>query len=234
MFWIWLLGLITFGLLIWFGMQVFSGGVSPQSDGTNSELGGGGTGGHGQNAISNNSDSTNQGASGHGSSDSASAHGGAGSASSGSASAHGGAGSGSSASASGQGGSSSASSTTSMGAVAAAGAAVAAGGAAVGGAAAARARAKSRPRPSATDAPIVYDNVSSGADISASGNGKTGHAAGVSQALSSSEAEGVREMIKILNLRESDASRLGIDASQFAGLWQGSTDSVDASTLTSV
>lgn len=198
MLWIWVLALVTVGILVWFGMQVFSGGVSPKTNNLTGDSGngtGGGTGAHSSGAVSSTTDDAE-----------------AGSASSG-----------------GSASSTSSASSSGVGAVAAAGAAAAV---AAGGVAAAR--ASSRPSAGATSEPIVYENVTSGSDISAAGNGKTGLASGDSNALSSSDAQSVREMIKILNLRESDASRLGIDAAEFSSLCQGAADSVNASTLTSV
>jgi len=169
-----LMVVVTFALLVWFGMKAFSSGPASGPNG-GSGAGSSASGAHGDGAAN---------ATGSHSGDSAS------------------------------GGDSAASSSTSTtagsaGAVvgAAAVGAVAAGSAAAAGASAG---AASRPGPHGqTATPIVYDNVTSG--------------------------EGsVREMIKVLNLRESDASRLGIDATQFGNLWQGKSDGVDASTLSSV
>jgi len=76
--------------------------------------------------------------------------------------------------------------------------------------------------------------VASGAAIASAGSGVSGHASGVADALASGDADSVREMMKVLNLRESDAARLGIDKTQFANLWQGKSDGIDSDTLTSV
>ncbi|MEE9320574.1 MAG: hypothetical protein V3U76_09025 [Granulosicoccus sp.] len=51
---------------------------------------------------------------------------------------------------------------------------------------------------------------------------------------SSDTLHDVREMIKILNLRDSDASRLDISKSDFANVWSGDTGAVTADVLDSV
>jgi len=116
--------------------------------------------------------------------------------------------------------------------------AASAGAAAVIGATAASTAASSntggKPGPHTSNNPIVFENVASGADINGSGTGLTGHANGVAQAVSSEDASSVREMIKILNLRSSDASRLDIDTAQFDSLWQGNSEGVDPALLSSV
>lgn len=217
MIFIWLMGLITLGLLVWFGMQVFSGGIGSAFEAASeksSDSGNGGSGSLGSDGAHS------EGTSGAGTDSNAASNTNSTSAAAGSAGAGTSAGAGANTSAT-----DSSASAVSGAAGAAAVAAVAAGGVA----------ASSRtPSYKAAANPIVYENVTSGADIAASGNGASGHAAGVADAISAEEASSVREMIKILNLRESDASRLGIDQSQFASLWQGSTDSVDASTLSTV
>jgi len=133
------------------------------------------------------------------------------------------------------GGSNAASSSTrssATGAVAAAGVTAAASAAIAG----TMGSSKVSPQPGPQNAtnPIVYENVTAGSAILSSGNGSTGHASGVTDAIASEDASSVREMIKILNLRDSDASRLGIDKTQFESLWQGSNAGVDASVLSSV
>lgn len=212
MFWIWLMALITLGLLGWFGFKVYSGGINGPSDAsTTPPTTSGQAGGSGGGAVSNTdasaaSSATNRddnGVSSHsaGSADASSA-------------------------------TTSAASSATSGVVAAA-----ATGAAVTAAAVsthASDKPGNPPGPATTQSPIVYENVASGAAISAAGKGATGHAENVSNALSSDDSGNVREMIKVLNLRESDATRLGIERDQFASLWQGNIDAVDASTLSDV
>lgn len=206
MLWIWLMALITLFLLGWFAYKLFSGGTPKLvvSGGDHGHGHGDEGSGHGHDGSTGSSDSSES------SSESDKAAG--------------------SASASGSAASASGSSAT--GAIAAAGAAAVAGTAAV--SAMGSSRSANKPGPQNAANPIVYENVTSGSDISNSGNGSSGHANGVTAAISSEDASSVREMIKILNLRESDASRLGIDKAQFNSLWQGGTDGVDASALSSV
>ncbi len=201
MFWIFLMAVVTFGLLGWFGYKVFSGGIDGPSDastptGSAHSSGTGGSAGEIKHRSANDAPDATTG-SGTGSSASADA------------------------SSSSQNGSGEASAAT-LAAVA------------VGAGSTAIASGVGQQGPAATQTPIAYDNVASGADINASGVGSTGHAASVSTALASDAPDTVREMIKILNLRESDASRLGIETDQFSSLWQGNTDAIDASTVSDV
>lgn len=195
MLWVWLMGLITLGLLVWFGMKVFSGGVSPEnsSDSGASSAGGSSSGGEGhavQTAEVSADDVADAGAD--------TTH------------------------------KAQADSAAAMGAVAATGAVAAAANAST---SADDAASGSTPAPAKSDNGIVYNSSTSS---SSAGLGESGHAQGVTDAVASEDANSVREMIKILNLRDSDASRLGIEKDQFQALWQGSSDGVPAGTLSDV
>jgi len=180
--WVTLMGVITLGLLIWFGIKAFSGAPTPTSSADGS-AGSSDSGNGGAEALTQNSSTAN---------------------------------------------STKAESNQSDQQASASVAAVA--GAATGAVAAAGAAASK----AANSADPITVNLSSGDTIAASGNGSSGHASGIAEAISSEDAGSVREMIKILNLRESDASRLGIEKSQFSALWQGSANGVDADTLKDV
>jgi len=117
---------------------------------------------------------------------------------------------------------------------AAAGTAVAAAGAA----AAAAGSASSGASSSGADASGSGSDSSASTSGSSGGTGLAGAATGAvvsMQALQSGDAiSDVREMIKVLNLRGSDASRLSIAKEQFEGIWAGDKNALSSDELSQV
>lgn len=195
MLWVWLMGLITLGLLVWFGMKVFSGGVSPENSSANSTSAAGGSSSGGDSEVPKVA-GANAGANAKAGASADDTH------------------------------KTNTQSAAAMGAVAATGAVTAAASTTTG-----DAKESSAPGPAKADNGIVVEKTSA---ASSAGLGESGHAHGVADAIANQDAGSVREMIKILNLRDSDASRLGIEKDQFQALWQGSSDGINANTLSDV
>jgi len=217
--WIMLMGLITLAILVWFGLKVFKDDA-PQYGGA-----GGDSGASAGSQASASSNASSQSGSSNSSNSTDSSSSDASNAAASGASSNTSSSSGSNANAAGG-------AAASTGATAASAATV---GAAVGAVAAVGASATAAANSAEADADDEFDfDATSGADIMAAGLGATGQAAGVSNAIEAGDGASVREMIKILNLRDSDASRLGIDADQFQALWQGQSNGVDGQTLADV
>jgi len=129
-------------------------------------------------------------------------------------------------------------------AVAAAGAAAAAAGSASSGASSSGADASgsgaagSDATNGAQAAGVIASDSSASTSGSSGGTGLAGAATGAvvsMQALQSGDAiSDVREMIKVLNLRGSDASRLSIAKEQFEGIWAGDQNALSSDELSQV